>query len=276
MQDQVCCKHHQYGHCKFGETCRLFHTPHTCSNPTQCKITSCTARHPKPCRYFVGFGVCKFDSKCSFFHPKDVSKHSDNVDDVNKLKENLHQVLESLKSKESEIRKLEERILELEEKHQPHYSCGECGVLFSSYSFLKSHIQRVHEKNKNECVVQPQHFCDACRKHFKSTATLQTHMMKFHKEESFKRDTFDNDPVACSLSPKSKHPSLPHSPNSSTNTPPPLQPFIPPVPVQSTYKECFFCDRRAIFVWTGNSNMFCCEPCHVTNEFEGQVTPLGS
>ena len=94
--------------------CRLFRTPRTCSSPNKCKNNLCTARHPKPCQYHVGFGVCKFGLKCSFFHTKDVSENSFNMQDVNKLKENLGLVIESLKTKESEIKKLEERISQIE------------------------------------------------------------------------------------------------------------------------------------------------------------------
>ena len=65
----------------------------------QCKNNSCTARHPKPCKYPVKFGVFKFGLDFYIFHSTDVSEKSGVVKDAPKLKENLDLVLESLKTK---------------------------------------------------------------------------------------------------------------------------------------------------------------------------------
>ena len=55
------CKFHQYGHCKFSSSCRNFHTWDTCLNP-QCSQNTCSARHPKPCRFFLPLRECQGDS----------------------------------------------------------------------------------------------------------------------------------------------------------------------------------------------------------------------
>ena len=103
---QPFCKFHQFGYSKFGEMCRNYHAPNTCFDPIKCKETSCTARHPRPCRYDLKFGHCKFGSDCSFHQNNDFSDDDDRKKVVTKLKETLTNVLLSLKSKENEIKEL--------------------------------------------------------------------------------------------------------------------------------------------------------------------------
>ena len=126
---QVPCKFHQYGHCKFGETCRHFHTQHICSTP-QCDRTSCTARHPRPCVYFARFGHCKFGNSCSYIHSIHSKENVNIVNDVIKLKEDLEQILTTLKTKEIEIFKLEEKVRDLEKNllksNSKNFKCDLC------------------------------------------------------------------------------------------------------------------------------------------------------
>ena len=153
---QPFCKFHQFGYCKFGETCRNFHTRNTCSDPIKCNKTSCSARHPRPCKYYVQFGHCKFGSDCSFHHTDDVSDNDDIKKDMIKLKEDLNSVLLSLKVKENEIKELADRIKELESK--PHIQnvriCNVCGYEARSVNSLKTHMDREHEIEKLRHVDQ--------------------------------------------------------------------------------------------------------------------------
>ena len=65
--DGLYCKFHQFGHCKFGQSCKKFHTQQTCTT-FQCKVETCTSRHPKICKFFAQFGRCKFGDQCSYLH----------------------------------------------------------------------------------------------------------------------------------------------------------------------------------------------------------------
>ena len=166
------CKFHKFGHCKFGTKCRNFHNPHTCPNSLNCKDSTCTARHPVSCRYHVKYGFCKFGADCSFLHSSTIEQNSDVKIDVKMLKESLEHLLNSIKIKEMEIERLEERI-QLIDKHQSYCSCDKCGLLFSSVAFLKSHIESTHESNTHILKVHPPYFCEVCEKCFKTKATLK-------------------------------------------------------------------------------------------------------
>ena len=65
--EELFCNFHQFGHCKFGSTCRKLHTKETC-NTFKCIISDCSYRHPRQCKFFVLYGRCKFGTDCSFLH----------------------------------------------------------------------------------------------------------------------------------------------------------------------------------------------------------------
>ena len=81
--------YHQYGHCKFGEKCYLFHNPHICINP-QFDKSLCSLRNPRPCIYYIHFGYCKFESHCSFLHSTE--KEIKGEEDIKDLKQILQNV----------------------------------------------------------------------------------------------------------------------------------------------------------------------------------------
>ena len=105
---QACCKFHKTGHCKFGQTCRHFHS-HTICSVAYCD-KNCQDRHPKPCRYQARFGRCKFGSSCSYLHCDSDPVNDTLADDVKELKEALKQVMQILKAKEDQIQMLEEKV----------------------------------------------------------------------------------------------------------------------------------------------------------------------
>ena len=96
------CKFHKRGHCKFGHSCRRFHSD------------TCQHRHPKACLYHLRFGRCKFGTRCSYLHPDLDQRNNSLASDVEQLKKALEEVVKSLKTKENEIRKLEAKVHTLE------------------------------------------------------------------------------------------------------------------------------------------------------------------
>ena len=105
---QACCKFHKTGHCKFGQSCRHFHSNTICS-VTNCD-KNCQDRHPKSCRYHVRFGRCKFGSSCSYLHCDSASVNDTLANDVEELKKALAQVMQILEAKENQIQKLEDSL----------------------------------------------------------------------------------------------------------------------------------------------------------------------
>jgi hypothetical protein len=159
--EQTFCKYHSRGHCKFGENCRHYHTKYTCSN-IQCDEPSCTNRHPKPCNYFLRFGVCKFGSKCSYRHNLNTSDDDFKTlqSEMINIKETLTDVLSALKDKENEIKVFEQRIACLEGKSKVSggetYKCDEskapetfkcpyCDYVAVSGTAMKSHVTKKHK-----------------------------------------------------------------------------------------------------------------------------------
>jgi hypothetical protein len=127
--------------------CKHFHTKYTCTN-TQCDISTCSARHPRPCKYYSQSGFCKFGQSCSY-------GHQDKKSDVDELKINIQQVMDSLKNKETEIKDLEKKVIMLEE----------------SIKQLNIH--------KEEVKFEPKPFkCDICADEAVSSTALTT---KKHK-----------------------------------------------------------------------------------------------
>ena len=72
--DESVCSFHQFGHCKFGSFCRKKHTIQTCKN-YPCSVDKCPDRHPRPCKYFLASGHCKFFDDCSYLHLGNPSEH---------------------------------------------------------------------------------------------------------------------------------------------------------------------------------------------------------
>ena len=105
---QACCKFHKTGHCKFGQTCRHFHS-HTICSVAYCD-KNCQDRHPKPCRYQARFGRCKFGSSCSYLHCDSAPVNDTLANDVEELKKALAQVMQILEAKENQIQKLEDTL----------------------------------------------------------------------------------------------------------------------------------------------------------------------
>ena len=98
--DSLYCNFHQFGHCKFGHTCKLFHTPDTCTT-FHCTDSNCTLRHPKMCKFYARRGWCKFGEECSFLHFSAAEQFANKIE------------FENMKA---EIKALKTRTVLLEEK----------------------------------------------------------------------------------------------------------------------------------------------------------------
>ena len=154
MEDmaQPVCKFHQTGHCKYGSTCRLFHSKDTCTN-TDCDSTSCTARHPRQCKYFFIKGHCSFGDECSYLHCSS-TKEGVIVNDIKQIQEELQLVKNVLQNKEIEIKNLKDKVerLEIEVKsrqtiQETNFECDICNYTCTSKKTLKSHTTKKHKKD---------------------------------------------------------------------------------------------------------------------------------
>ena len=97
MAADLYCRHHQYGHCKYGLQCRKQHSAETCEN-FPCTVNSCSKRHPKVCRYFLFTGNCKFNENCSFLHKHVPQSPPDNLEKkIEKLREDIESLTREIK-----------------------------------------------------------------------------------------------------------------------------------------------------------------------------------
>ena len=70
MEEKVC-SHDKYGHCKFGNQCKKHHYKKICQNLALCQNKDvCNKRHPKYCKRFKSDSFCRFENRCSYFHPE--------------------------------------------------------------------------------------------------------------------------------------------------------------------------------------------------------------
>ena len=150
-QGQVVCKFQQYGHCKFSETCKHFHTRDTC-HTENCDKIGRSARHPRVCKYFNKSGQCKFGTGCSYLY-FNKSPNSDIINIIHVMQEELNLVTNSLRAKENEINKLEEKVNKLEKilkskdnsVFEKLVKCTLCDYCCSSGTVLKRHMTWKHK-----------------------------------------------------------------------------------------------------------------------------------
>ena len=112
MATSSICLYNKYGHCKFGQRCRLQHVDNICDS-INCDMHNCRSRHPRICTYFSQFGRCKFADYCSFLH---VSKH-DQECKIKTVKEKLLEFEKLICEKDTLIANLENRVKAVEEEH---------------------------------------------------------------------------------------------------------------------------------------------------------------
>ena len=188
------CQFHQYGHCRFGPHCRHFHTKKTCSTP-MCNQNSCTERHPKPCFYFSSNHFCKFGISCSFLHQSPAPENCELKNNIVKLKEDLQLVITSLNIKDIEIKKLEEKVTELESQLnnkafsvQSSFKCDIYDYSCSSETVLKRHKSTKHRKE----TLREENICETSLKISPVKGERNHELNKFHPSLWRARSIFSN------------------------------------------------------------------------------------
>ena len=188
--EDLFCKFHQYGHCKFGVTCRKFHTQETC-NTFKCTTTDCSYRHPIQCKFFVLYGRCKFGTDCSFLHVATENEIVKNIKNIEKevfdlkreiltLKTINLDLQSSLNGLKEEIEGIEKaKISETKNKSGPLLRCELCDFECISEEMLKQHHSSVHEVNLD--VQQLNFKCDLCDYESKSKKGVKIHRRAKHK-----------------------------------------------------------------------------------------------
>ena len=108
---ETICKYNQYGFCKHRMNCRKQHVMEVCSNH-QCNNLTCTLRHPRPCKFFLNYGRCKFEDACAFLHIRNgvTSQEFENLKEkTNRIEELFNETENNLKAAKARIAFIEEQ-----------------------------------------------------------------------------------------------------------------------------------------------------------------------
>ena len=180
-KDEKLCKFHNTGFCKFKDQCHFRHVHDVCLDRS-CPRRSCSARHPKRCRYFLK-KRCKFGDDCAYSH--DVHEADDDeIDSLKRLLKELEQG--NIKLKKSNDLKASE----LEQVIIKHFATiEELNELRKINKCLIEDIKLLNEKLKPGAVEQEN------EKLKENLAILQTVVQIYKQAEIAEQDVSDeNEP----------------------------------------------------------------------------------
>ena len=104
------CLFNKFGFCNNGDRCKRIHLKEVCYS-RECFYKDCDKRHPRPCRFFIQDGFCKFNFRCTYSHrlPKNVEDQIHKVEALEKKTEMLHKQIED---QNKTLRDLKDKVLE--------------------------------------------------------------------------------------------------------------------------------------------------------------------
>ena len=102
------CLFHKFGFCRNGDKCQKSHLTDVCFK-RECDYKKCDKRHPRPCKYHLQRGFCKFDSKCSFSHrlPKMYEDQNMKIEALERKIDDQNETIKDLKIKLIEHQKIQ-------------------------------------------------------------------------------------------------------------------------------------------------------------------------
>ena len=118
------CLFNKYGFCRNGDKCHKTHLKEVC-HKRECESKKCDKRHPRPCKFQMQNGFCKFDSKCNYSHrlPKMIEDQNLRIEALERKLEDQNETIKGLKVKilenqKSEVEKLQTQINHLKLKNK--------------------------------------------------------------------------------------------------------------------------------------------------------------
>ena len=200
------CKHNQNGFCKFQQQCRLKHIMEICQ-VSNCTNVNCSFRHPKYCKFFTSYGICKFGENCAYLHK---SFRDESIVKLVDQSEKLKTEVASLKDK---IVELQTMILSINNCEEPKIASSNESVLvddssnisnipqFDGFSedggkiefecdscalkFIVKEEWYEHKHYGHDIVVGHDFCCDECLICFKTKLESDFHELESHAEEHY-------------------------------------------------------------------------------------------
>ena len=197
---ETICKFNQTGFCKFVSHCRNQHIMDICPNK-KCSIKTCVFMHPKICKYFFNFEMCKFDVKCAYIHHASKENLDTQIDDLeSKMKkieakidviDSLQLRLElqetKLKTLEHLDTKLKARDLNVDENKIDELQKNLKDLSDNFYILIHAvdDLERSSKKHKlqlEELSEQlPKWKCNLCGKFFQDELNMSEHIRRQHR-----------------------------------------------------------------------------------------------
>ena len=196
-----------FGHCKFSVHCRNYHITTTCSN-FPCKDSECRTRlrHPKPCKFFVVYGNCKFGNNCSFLHLP-----------LNNSEKEIETLKDAIKQKDEEILDILSRLTEMEKKidslskskANSTDKSSNCNFLINDSETLTVHKEKPHDSSSEQVENTKERNlfkCDVCDYESSSKKGVSIHKGSKHRDLKGhdKLATDEEQKLSVSLHPKFK------------------------------------------------------------------------
>ena len=189
--NQNVCRHHKYGFCKFGKTCRTKHNDEVCEI-TDCEINLCDKRHPRSCKFFSEFGRCKFGDYCRYKHVERIQNERIETE-IDTLKEllgmkdkqiaaiaqKIDTIIHFLKTKD-----IDEHACEIDDKIEFH-ELDEDGEYDEKIEHICENESGLETLEENERIPGPSDYaCNFCEKECESDIRLVAHIWKDHGGKS--------------------------------------------------------------------------------------------
>ena len=163
MEGEITCIYAKFGKCK-KEDCNYHHPRDICCDKT-CEIHLCSKKHPRHCRYFWGFNLCRNEDSCKFKHSKDPN-HTDvkKNEDLEKKYDNLLAQFKDLKKRcnvyDDEIETLKHQLNEQAlEIHVLRGYVFPDASLFDLLSGVTSHHDDENDK-ESQMIIEEKDTCD--------------------------------------------------------------------------------------------------------------------
>lgn len=182
MEDKIC-QYNQSGFCKFKNSCKRKHDDEICSNVHECRVKTCTKRHPKKCKRFEENGKCFYKDDCAYLH-REGAMNQDKLMEMIGLCMVKHET--EIKILNEEVKHLKDVIQNMTEKTFS-FEKNEQSTNFKSVTVNQkemernkdSHGEKENDSVKTDFLVK----CDLCSYQCEKQITLKKHMNTKHMDQ---------------------------------------------------------------------------------------------
>ena len=195
------CKYFKYGYCKYRGNCKFKHVQEICVE-TDCEVDQCKYRHPRECKFYREYQICRFGTMCCFRHETspNMLKNGALLQEIKILEENLEMLRQQIqeitinvKQKEQEIellKKNQDIATQLNEKNDSaaldsriQENGNNIYILIHAVDDLEKAVKYLELMMER---LQSKFVCSYCGKAFSNESIRSNHVQLEHRVQSFK------------------------------------------------------------------------------------------